>query len=65
MMKITDLYFSKFTKTSKILENYDKIENEIYKIPKINPDKFHTKWPEISKNYGSLFSKFSEILAHT
>ena len=43
--KITDLYFSKFTKTPKVSQNYDKIENKI-KNSKINPTDFHTKWPK-------------------
>ena len=34
-----------------------------FKNSKINPTDFHTIWPEISKNYGSLFFKISKLFS--
>ena len=62
MMKITDLYFQNSAAW------FLKFCGLVFKIPKINPDKFHTKWPKNGENYGSLFfkilktSKNSEII---
>ena len=61
LLKLRIFIFKNFSNTGTHFESGNRSSKNL-ENSKINPDKFHTKWPKFDENYGSLFSKTPKII---